>query len=125
MTVFLSVQQVLFLHMRLIDETGGSFGIRDLGLLESALARLQAVFAGAELYPRLVDKAAALMHSIILNYPMVDGNKQLGVAAAAIFLQINGLPLTASNERLEAFTLRVAKGGVSAGEVADWLDENT
>ncbi len=125
MTAFLSVQQVLFLHMRLIEATGGSFGIRDLGLLEAAVARPRAMFGGEELYPALTDMAAALMHSIVLNHPMVDGNKRLGVATAGLFLQLNGLPLTASNENLEAFTLRVAQGGVSIGEVADWLVENT
>ncbi len=125
MTVFLSVQQVLFLHMRLVEETGGSFGIRDLGLLEAAVARPRAVFGGQELYPALTDKAAALMHSIVLNHPMVDGNKRLGVAASGLFLQFNGLLLKASNESVEAFTLRVAQGGVSIGEVAEWLEDNT
>jgi death on curing protein len=125
MTRFLSAQQVLFLHMRLIEETGGSFGIRDLGLLEAAVARPRAMYGCAELYPDRLQKAAALMHSIILNHAMVDGNKRLGIAAAGLFLQLNGVPLTASNEDLEAFTLRVAQGGVSLDEVIAWLRQNT
>jgi death-on-curing protein len=125
MTVYLSVQQVLFLHMRLIEETGGSYGILDLGMLEAAVARPRPKFGGEELYPGLAAKAAALMQSIILNHPMVDGNKRLGITAAGIFLQINGLPLRASNAALEAFTMRVAQGGVGFEEIASWLDKNS
>ncbi len=119
--IYLTVEQVLFLHMRLIQETGGSHGIRDLPLLQAAVARPQATFDGQDLYPELHLKAAALMHSIVENHPMIDGNKRLGVASAGIFLHRNGWRLTASNAELEEFTLRVARGGVGVEEVAAWL----
>ncbi len=119
--IYLTVEQVLFLHMRLIQETGGSHGIRDLRLLQSAVVRPQATFDAKDLYPDVHLKAAALMHSIIENHAMVDGNKRLGVASAGIFLQRNGWRLTANNAELEAFTLRVARGGVDVEEVAAWL----
>ena len=76
MTIFLTPQQVLFIHARLIDTTGGEHGLRDLGLLESAVARPQATFDGNELYPTIFLKTAALMDSLAHNHPFVDGNKR-------------------------------------------------
>lgn len=125
--IYLTVEQNLFLHMRLVQETGGTHGIRDLPLLQSAVARPrrsprpQATFQGEDLYPGVHAKAAALMHSLIENHPMVDGNKRLGAASAGIFLQLNKWRLTATNVELEEFTLRVARGGVDADEIAKWL----
>ena len=121
----LSAQQVLFLHARLIEETGGSHGLRDVALLESAVARPQATFDRADLYPGLFTKAAALMHSPIANHPFVDGNKRTGIAAAGLMLMRNGWRLEASNAQLEAFTLRVARGESDSAEIARWLRSNS
>ncbi|HXF69069.1 MAG TPA: type II toxin-antitoxin system death-on-curing family toxin [Thermoflexus sp.] len=118
---FLTVEQVLFLHARLIEETGGAHGVRDLSLLESAVVRPQATFGGKDLYPDLFSKAAALMDSLIRNHPFVDGNKRTGIAAAALFLLQNGYRLTATNEELEAFTLYVAESKPEISEIAAWL----
>ncbi len=124
MTIYLSVQQVLFIHMRLIEETGGAYGVRDLGLLQSAVARPRATFDLQELYPDLYSQAAALMHSLILGHPMMDGNKRLGITAAAIFLEYNGLELTADHRELEVFVLRVAQGHIGVDEITLWLRAN-
>ncbi len=121
----LSAQQVLFLHARLIEETGGSHGLRDIALLESAVARPQATFDRADLYPDLFTKAAALMHSLIANHPFVDDNKRTGIAAAGLMLMRNGWRLEASNAQLEAFTLRVARGESDSAEIARWLRSNS
>lgn len=121
----LSAQQVLFLHARLIEETGGSHGLRDVALPESAVARPQATFDRADLYPDLFTKAAALMHSLIANHPFVDGNKRTGIAAAGLMLMRNGWRLEASNAQLEAFTLRVARGESDSAEIARWLRSNS
>jgi death-on-curing protein len=118
---YLTPEQVLFLHARLVDETGGSHGLRDLGLLEAATARPQATFGGKDLYPDLFSKAAALMESLIHNHPFVDGNKRTGIAAAALFLAQNGYRLTTSNAELEAFTRHVAQARPGVSEIADWL----
>ncbi len=115
---YLTAAQALFIHGRLIVETGGASGIRDLGLLEAAVARLQATFDGEDLYPDLAAKAAALMASLV-------GNKRVGIAAAAIFLQRNGLRLAATNEAVEAFTLVVAQGHMKVEEIAAWFANNT
>jgi death on curing protein len=122
---YLTPQQVLFIHSRLIAETGGAPGVRDVGLLASAVARPQSTFEGQELYPDLFTKAAALMASLILNHPFVDGNKRTGITAAGLFLLQNGRQLRTDNLELESFTLRVANGHLSVSEIATWLEENS
>lgn len=118
---YLTVAQVLFVHTRLIVETGGASGLRDLGLLESAVARPQATFGGEDLYPDVYTKAAALMSSLINNHPFVDGNKRVGITAASLFLIRNGFRLSTTNEELEQFTLQVAQGAVTVEQVAAWF----
>ncbi len=121
---YLNVEQILFLHARVIEETGGSHGVRDMGLLESAVARPQATFEGLEPYLDIFSKAAALMDSLIRNHPFVDGNKRTGVTAAAIFLRRNGWLLNASNRELEDFTWQVASAELSISQAARWLKKN-
>jgi death-on-curing protein len=123
--IYLTAPQVLFIHARLIDETGGSHGVRDLGLLESALGRPQATFDGQELYPDLFAKAAALMDSLVRNHPFIDGNKRAGIGAAAVFLQLNGRRLTAGSAQLEAFTLRVTETKLQIAEMAAWFSHHS
>jgi death-on-curing protein len=118
---YLEPEQVLFLHMRLVVETGGAQGVRDLGMLESAVARPKAMFNAQELYPTLFLKAAALLESLVNNHPFLDGNKRTGIAAAALFLLRNGYSLTASNSELEAFTLGVAQAQFDLSAMAEWL----
>ena len=123
--IYLTPEQVLFLHAQLVSETGGSHGVRDLNLLLSALGRPQASFDALDLYPDIFTKAAALLDSLIRNHPFVDGNKRTGIAAAGIFLLINGHKLIATNPALEAFTLEVARSEHSLPEIAAWLQDNT
>lgn len=122
---YLSVEHVLFIHSLLVSQTGGSHGVRDLGMLDSAVSRPQAVFDGKDLYPDVYSKAAALMDSLINNHPFVDGNKRTGITAAGLFLQINGHRLTASAKALEKMTLNVATKAVRVAELADWMRSNT
>jgi len=121
---YLSVEQVLFLHARLVEETGGSHGIRDIGLLESAVARPHATFGGEELYPDVFSKAAALVHSLIRNHPFVDGNKRTGITAAALFLRANAFALKASSAELETFAWGMAHSDLGVPEAAHWLREH-
>jgi death-on-curing protein len=125
MTSYLTAQQVLFVHARLIATTGGEHGVRDIGLLESAVARPQATFAGADLYPDLFHKAAALMESLARNHPFVDGNKRTAITAAAIFWQRNGRHLETTNAELERFTLWVVEARPLLNEVARWFHIHT
>jgi death on curing protein len=119
--IYLTVEQVLFLHARLVAETGGSHGVRDLSKLLSAVDRPQATIGDQDLYPDIFTKAAALMDSLIQNHAFVDGNKRTGVAAAALFMRLNGYRLEAANPELERFTLEVARSQRTQSEIGVWL----
>jgi death-on-curing protein len=121
MTQYLTPEQVLFLHSRLIVETGGGHGVRDLGMLLSALGRPRATFDEKELYPDLFMKVAALMDSLIRNHPFVDGNKRTAIIAAALFLRINGYRLVVENIEMVRFTLACAQSQLSLNEIAEWF----
>jgi death on curing protein len=125
MPIFLTPEQVLFIHARLVSETGGSHGVRDLGLLESAVARPQASFDGQDLYPDLFAKAAALLESLIGNHPFVDGNKRTGITAAGLFLKMNNYRLTANNPQLEDFTLTCARGFTTLEQMTAWFQDHS
>lgn len=118
---YLNAQQVLFIHARLVAETGGQAGMRDLALLESAVACPRATVDGAELYAGVYSKTAALLDSLVNNHPFVDGNKRTGITATGLFLRLNGLRLRAIQDELEAFTLRVASIHPPLEELAEWL----
>ena len=118
---YLTPEQVLFIHARLIAETGGEHGVRDLGLLQSAVSRPQAIFDGNELYSDIYHKAAALLESLVNNHPFVDGNKRTGITSAAMFLQVNNYSLTASNQELEIFVLSIASGEQTVDSIVEWL----
>ncbi len=120
---YLSPEQVLFIHSRLIDTTGGIHGIRDIGLLQSAVARPKATFAGKELYADLFHKAAALMESLARNHPFVDGNKRTAITSAGIFLTLNGFALGCSSKELERFTIAVSTGSVSFEYAVAWFNK--
>ena len=121
---YLTPQQVLFIHARLVAETGGEDGLRDLGLLEAAFARPRATFDGRDLYEDVFDKAAALLESLILNHPFVDGNKRTAITSAALFLLRNGYQLVADNSELEQFTLSVVQKRLTLDAIASWFRRN-
>ena len=112
---------MLLLHARLIQRTGGSGGVREMGLLESALARPRATFGGNDLYPNLWSNVAALMHSLVKNHPFVDGNKRTALTATGMFLELNGHRLVASNEQAFEFTQQAARSKVEPEEMSEWL----
>ena len=110
---FLSVEIVLQIHARVVEEFGGDPGLRDRGLLESAVAMPQSTFAGEFLHASLAEKAAAYHYHLCSNHPFLDGNKRVAVATAEVFLLSNGSELTASDDELEEMTLGVARGQLS------------
>lgn len=99
-------------------------GIRDLGALESAIAQPRATFAGVDLYPTLVEKAAALCLSLVENHPFLDGNKRVGHAAMETFLVLNGAEVDAQVGDQERVMLDVAVGRIDRGQLADWLRQH-
>lgn len=121
MTRYLSLEEVLVLHEIILRETSGAPGIRDLGLLHAAIERPKATFGGAELYPTLAVKAAALLHSLVLNHPFVDANKRSATVAMIEFLGLNRRRVTFSPETLYAFVMWVAEKKPSVPEIAKRL----
>jgi len=124
-TLYLSVQQLLRLHEIQLRAFGGSAGLRDRGGLEAAAARPQMTFGGDDLYPDLAAKAAALMHSLVMNHPFVDGNKRVGAMAAELFLAANGHELEADDEALADLTLAIARGEVPAEALTVWIRQRS
>ena len=123
---YLSYQQVLYLHHQIIEETGGLHGVSNLGLLESALNRPQATFEVKELYPTVFLKASALLHSLVNNHPLLDGNKRTAIACANFFLEDNlKISIECSQEELVDFGLKVAQGTLNLEEIAHWLKDHT
>jgi death on curing protein len=123
-TIYLTAEQILFIHYRLVSETGGEHGFRDLGLLESAVARPRQTFGNEDLYPDIYEKAAALMESLVNHHPFMDGNKRTGIACTVLFLRQNGITFSAKNSELEKFTLRVASSKIKRSEIAVWLKKH-
>ena len=121
MILYLSIDQVLDLHGRQIRAFGGSAALRDRGALESAVARPAMTFGGEDLYPDAADKGSALMHSLVMNHPFVDGNKRIGASAAELFLELNGYRLAAADAELEDITMTVARGELDAEALAIWF----
>ncbi len=118
---YLTFAELIELHHRIIEQSGGAGGIRDLGLAESALAQPQMSFDGTELYPTLAEKAAALCFSLVMNHPFVDGNKRIGHAAMETFLVLNGYELDADVDDSESVILRLAAGELGRGSFTEWV----
>jgi death-on-curing protein len=120
-TVYLSVEQLLRLHERQIQKFGGSPGLRERGGLESAAARPAMTFGGEDLYSDLPAKAGALLHSLVMNHPFVDGNKRVGAAAAELFIMLNDSVLDATDSEMEETTLAVARGEMDVEPLTIWF----
>lgn len=117
----LTVGEVLDLARRVIQQSGGALGVRDLGILESAVAQPRMTFGGQDLYPDLIAKAAALGFSLICDHPFVDGNKRIGHAATETLLLLNGHEIEATVDEQEQLILRLASGEISREALTTWL----
>lgn len=121
----LSLEHLLEIHALVVEATGGSTGLRDLGRLEAAIAtQTQSVF-GEELYPNLIDKAAAIIRSLIADHPFVDGNKRTAMLAGLTFLEINGVHFAAEPGEIEDFAVKIATGKLDVPSIVTWLWEHT
>ena len=118
---FLDIEDVLELHALLLARYGGADGIRDQGLLESALAQAQATFDGQYLHDDMFSMAAAYLFHLAQDHPLVDGNKRTALLAALVFLDLNGVPLLHCSEELYELTMGVAQGLVNKATAADTL----
>ena len=119
-----SKEKVLLLHQLIAQETGGSVGIRDEGLLESALETAFSGFDGKEFYPTKEEKGARIGHSLISNHAFVDGNKRIGVYVMLTFLEVNGIRLDCTNEEVVHVGLSVADGSMDYDVLLTWIKEH-
>jgi len=121
---FLTLEQVLNLQQRVVEKTGGATGIRDKGILESAIAQPYMTYNGQDLYPSLIEKVAALGFSLINNHPFVDGNKRIGHAAIEVTLLMNGFEIVANIDEQETVILSVAGNDMTRESFLKWLCEH-
>ena len=116
-----SKEKILLLHRIIAEATGGSMGVRDEGLLESALEAAYASFDGQEFYPTKEEKGARLGYALISNHAFVDGNKRIGMYVMLSFLELNGIRIEASNEEVAELGLAVASGSAGYDDILDWI----
>ncbi|HWY78795.1 MAG TPA: type II toxin-antitoxin system death-on-curing family toxin [Candidatus Sulfotelmatobacter sp.] len=122
---YLTPQQVLAIHDQMVKRFGGSSGVRDIGLVESAVAYPMAPFDGADLYENIFDKAAALRQSLLKNHPFVDGNKRTALSSAGIFFKMNGYTLKNYHEEEVEFGVNVDNKHLSIEEISVLLKNHT
>jgi len=118
---YLAPEEVLLIHERILDKFGGAGGLRDWGLLDSAVNRPRAAFEGKDLYPDLFTKAAVLGHSLVLNHPFVDGNKRTAWEAMHTFIEENGYSLQAKHDEIVELMLRIEDKSLGVEQIAGWL----
>lgn len=118
---YLSIEEVAAIQYEAVKRFGGSGGVRDFGLLHSAVERPKASFGGKDLYVSVHSKAAALLHSLILNHPFVDGNKRTAYISTARFFAINNIILVQDKNEIVNFVLKIEKEKLTIKEIAKWL----
>ncbi|GAB3937198.1 type II toxin-antitoxin system death-on-curing family toxin [Larkinella terrae] len=121
----ITVDEVLFIHRRLIEVFGGSDGVRDESIMLSAIARPYSGFGDTEFYPTPIEKAAAIIESIVKNHPFVDGNKRTGYVLMEIMLRTNNLFISASQEERYSFVIQIATGELNYDGIVSWIKKNT
>jgi len=121
---YLTLEEILYLHDSIILKTGGREGVRDFSLLYSAIERPKASFAGKDLYKDVFSKAAALVHSLVLNHPFVDGNKRTAIASLIRFLKVNNLNLQASQKELVDFVLAIESKKMGVEGIVSYLKKS-
>lgn len=119
--ILLTVDEIIQLHSRLVERTGGCDGLRDRGLLESAVFNVESCFGGVEAYPTVEEKAARLLFSLANNHAFVDGNKRIGVLAMLMTLSLNDVPLQYTQEELITLGLSVADGSYDYPAILKWI----
>lgn len=120
----ISLESILVFHQKLIERTGGSNGVRDVGLIQSALSRGNATFDGIDLYPGIIDKIVAITVSLIKNHGFVDGNKRIGVATMLLLLKLNRVNILYKQQELIDLGLNVAAGKMDEESVKVWIERH-
>lgn len=121
----ITVKQILILHEFELSKHGGSSGVRDMGMLKSAIGRPFATFGGEDLYPDIFLKMAALVQSIVKNHPFIDGNKRTAFVSAMVIFKLNGYLLKIEQKEVVKFMLKVANENLSVDEISLWLKKHS
>lgn len=119
--IWLSFEQILYLHSELIEATGGSDGLRDENLLRSALLAPMQTYNEVELFPSLIDKAVRLACELTQNHPFIDGNKRIGAHAMLVILKLNGISLEYTQQELSSVFLQLASGEIDFDRLKEWV----
>ena len=122
---YLNTDEVILIHERILDRFGGAGGLRDWGLLNSAVNRLRATFDEKDLYPDIFTKAAPLGHSLILNHPFVDGNKRTAWEAMRTFIEENEYSLQAEHDEIIKLMLKIEDKSLGVDQIASWLQDHS
>ena len=121
----ISEKEALEIHAILIEQFGGSDGVRDKELLDSALNRPYQTFDGKELYPHTIEKAAAILESVVKNHPFTDGNKRTGYVLARLLLMNDQLDISANQEQKYQFVIAISKAELSFDQIKKWIEKNS
>lgn len=121
---FLSIENIILFHEKIVKKTGGSAGLRDRGLIESALNRAFMTYDGKDLYPSTTEKIAVITHSLISNHGFVDGNKRIGVAVMVILLKMNNIKVSYTQQELIDLGLKTAEGFIKEKDILSWIEEH-
>lgn len=120
----LKLENVILFHEKLVKETGGSTGVRDTGLIESALNRAFMTYEGVDLYSSNVEKIAVIVYSLINNHGFVDGNKRLGISVMVILLKLNNIKISYTQQELIDLGLKIADGTLKEKDIYNWIKEH-
>ena len=122
--IILTVKEVIQIHEKLTAATGGSPGLRDMGLLESAVLGCYQTFDDVELYPTLIEKAARIAYALCSNHPFIDGNKRIAITSMLVMLRLNGIALTYTQQELISLGLGIADGSLDYEYILAWINSH-
>lgn len=122
---YLESEEILIIHARIIDQTGGSHGVRDLNQINSMIERPKSQFSGRDLYPTVFDKASAYFESCACHHSFIDGNKRTAIALTSRFLHLNGFELKVLNKKLEEFVLSAVIKKYNLAKIAAWIKNHS
>lgn len=120
----INIEEVVVFHRKIIDKTGGTFGIRDLGLIESALNKALLTFDGQDLYKELEEKISVITYTLIKNHGFIDGNKRIGIAVMLLLLRFNQINILYTQEELVALGLGIAEGSLKEKDIQKWIQNH-
>ena len=121
----LTIEQVVEIHLKIIEKTGGAEGVRDFNLLDSAINAPFQTFGGIDLYPTIEEKGARLAFSLIMNHPFYDGNKRIGAVCFLTFLKLNRIDLSYTQKELELIIISLASGEADYKKLHTWIKTQT